>query len=139
MAYVDLNPIRAGIAKTPEKSEFTSVYERIKAMRVDAALSQQACAAIPLRAFTDQLEESEKAIPYALRDYLALVDWSGRLIRKDKRGAIGATLPPILSRLGIKAPSVDIPPWTRINLTASRSKAPSVDTHRFDCEQISSI
>jgi len=108
MAYVDLNPIRAGIAKTPEEAEFTSIYDRIRAMRVDAKLPEERRAVIPLRAFSDEVERSESAIPYTLRDYLSLVDWSGRLIREDKRGAIDVALPPILKRLGIESDSWEL-------------------------------
>jgi REP element-mobilizing transposase RayT len=101
MAYVDLNPIRAGIATTPEASDFTSVCERIKrsaALERNGA-SESSLAEVPLRLFSDGA--STDAIPYSLRDYLALVDWSGRAIRAGKRGFIDADLPPILKRLGI--------------------------------------
>ena len=39
-AYVDLNPVRAGVAEVPEESQYTSVYERVqaeKASRKDKA------------------------------------------------------------------------------------------------------
>jgi hypothetical protein len=43
----------------------------------------------------------ERAIPYEIRDYLELVDWSGRAVVEGKRGSIPENLPPILERLKI--------------------------------------
>ncbi|MGB5278949.1 MAG: transposase, partial [Gammaproteobacteria bacterium] len=38
-------------------------------------------------------------LPFWLADYIELVDWSGRLLLADKRGAIPEELPEILNRL----------------------------------------
>ena len=35
-------------------------------------------------------------------EYLELVDWAGRAVRDDKRGAIPQSLAPILTRLGLE-------------------------------------
>ena len=44
-----------------------------------------------------------KGLPFRLNDYLELVDWTGRILRDDKRGAIPDSLPPILERLNMDA------------------------------------
>ena len=101
MAYVDLNPIRAGIVKTPEESEFTSVYQRIQQLHLSSSKQSGDASSVRLRPFADQTQTKNIAIPYSSLDYLQLIDWSGRAIRQDKRGHIDARLPPILSRLNI--------------------------------------
>jgi REP element-mobilizing transposase RayT len=92
MAYVDLNPIRAGIAKTPEDSEFTSIYQRIQQFKYSAKLSSQRRSSaqphIPLKRFAEPADRTIDGIPYISTDYLQLVDWTGRCIREDKRGFI---------------------------------------------------
>ena len=90
MAYVDLNPIRAGLAQTLETSEYTSVQERIKDPNPSS-----------LSLFRDQ-SETDGNIPFRFQDYLTFVDWSGRAIRADKPGYIPPHAPPILERLGMK-------------------------------------
>jgi hypothetical protein len=92
MAYVDLNPIRAAIAMTPEQSEYTSIQERIKHPDNDY-----------LAPFSEQTHD---AMPFKLKDYLELVDWGGREVRRNKRGYIQTSTPPILERLNMKASPV---------------------------------
>ncbi len=92
MAYVDLNPIRAAMAKTPEQSDYTSIQERI--LRPEDSI---------LRSFAPQ---DEDGIPFSLKDYLELVDWGGREVKRYKRGYIPADAPPILTRLRMDAAPV---------------------------------
>jgi REP element-mobilizing transposase RayT len=97
LAYVDLNPIRAGMAETPEASDHTSIQERIQAAL--AGNAEQPSHLLPFAG--NPREEMPKGLPFRLEDYLELVDWTGRILRDDKRGAIPAHLPPILERLQI--------------------------------------
>ncbi len=44
-----------------------------------------------------------EGLPFELEDYLELVDYTARVTREDKRGAMDCAVPPILKRLQIKA------------------------------------
>ena len=112
MVYVDLNPIRAGIETSPETSDYTSIQERIRPIfsLKQAVKNQLNCGDLldfktalkPLLHFEDgETNQTRTGILFSFRDYLELVDWTGRMIRSDKRGYINNALPPILSRLQI--------------------------------------
>ena len=45
--------------------------------------------------------QESKCIPMDKLAYITLVDWTGRCIREDKRGAIPPHLAPILDRIGM--------------------------------------
>ena len=100
MAYVDLNPVRAGVATMPEDSDYTSLQERI--IQWGRAKSQgekqQPARLKPLQA---RGYAPKTSIAFSITDYFELVDWTGRAIRDDKRGAINTSLPSIMQRLGI--------------------------------------
>ena len=110
MAYVDLNPIRAGMAETPETSEYTSLYERIQSPDTVSRNSEESNNAdirhspshlLPFSG-NEQPDAPDSALPFDFLDYLSLVDWTGRAVREDKRGAIPEDLAPILLRLGVE-------------------------------------
>ena len=107
MSYVDLNPIRAGIASMPEDSEYTSIYARIRSKAVrtlthhNTGVESQSQTTPTLLQFRSPSTPDEMVLPFYLTDYLTLVDWTGRAIREDKCGSIPDDLPPIVNRLGI--------------------------------------
>ena len=135
MAYVDLNPIRAKVAETPETSRLTSVHDRImarqahrianglaKAARPDAPPPNATPAAprpgpehglwiAPIAACTPTSDQARALSPCSLTldTYLELVDQTGGIVRSGKRGAISDHLAPILARLDI-----DAEVWVRI-------------------------
>ncbi len=120
MAYVDLNPIRAGIAETPKQSDFTSIQERIKSYQAESVeitpadnLQQDYSRTAENATYTSNMSpllldfignerhDQPKGITYSIEDYLQLVDWTGRAIADGKRGAIPSELPPIFNRLKV--------------------------------------
>jgi len=96
---------RAGMAATLEESDFTTIQQRLRELTIEDALGKTEtikAPQIPLMPLTPQsLDPHPNAIGFSLRDYLELVDWAGRAVREDKRGAIDGNAPPILERLNL--------------------------------------
>ncbi len=91
MAYVDLNPVRAGLVDRLDASRHTSVLKRLQRVSVDAdslTLPTTTVSGVPLVA----------CLP--LTDYLQLVDWTGRQLAPGKRGVIRGPAPACLRSLG---------------------------------------
>jgi REP element-mobilizing transposase RayT len=104
LAYVDLNPVRAKMAKTPEESEHTSIKQRAEKAKTAHTVNhpnQQVKDLIPF--VGNPRNDMPHGLPFKLTDYLELVELTGRVIREDKRGYIENNLPPILQRLGIES------------------------------------
>ncbi|WP_444959634.1 transposase [Microbulbifer sp. VVAC002] len=128
MAYVDLNPVRTNMAKTPEDSGYTSIQQRIRA----AISGDQPKSLLPF--VGGERLNMPKGLPFQLDHYLELVDWSGRHLDPRKRGAITENTPPILDRLGISSKH-----WLYLNRNfESRFKGlvGSVETVRQACTRL---
>lgn len=112
MSYVDLNPIRAGIAASLEQSDFTSIQQRISdasersdggdplEMKHATRRSASLPALVPFAAA--EPTANEDALPVGLSDYVDILTATGAALRSRDPGvsipqAVGRTL----ERLGI--------------------------------------
>ena len=98
MAYVDLNPIRAKMANTPETAKHTSIKKRLYAVK------NGWCQPASLLPFVgNHRQNMPKGIAYHLKDYCDLVDMTGRCIRESKADDLDGKQSPILDRLGLSS------------------------------------
>ena len=96
--YIDLNPVRAGLALTPETSDYTSFKKRLDALHLPGSVSADWL--YPFRKDSTHAQKQQKdCLPFTMKEYMELLDETGRVARPDKPGKIAKHLPPILERL----------------------------------------
>lgn len=100
--YVDLNPIRAGIADTPEESDHTSIKQRLNAYQ-----NNEQCKGLFPFAGNYQ-KHMPMGLPCTAEDYFDLVDMTARQQRPGKSSTMNNSLSPILHRLGISTKNWNI-------------------------------
>lgn len=123
-AYIDLNPVAAGIAESPEKSRHTSIRQRVKHVRAKGKIDVLKAARlgsvagskaagnieqdhwlVPIedrRSHTHSKTKSKREgmlVTFSLGSYLLLVDYTGRLYRNNK-ARMSAGLSEVFDRLG---------------------------------------
>ena len=119
MVYVDLNPIRAALASTPEDSDFTSIQQRIREWYGaypgnpdvgNGFIRKELEPSTPIH--PDSVSEAGWLCPIQSdahgggllqmteMEYFDLVDRSGRILKSPQHGAIDSGLIPILLRFG---------------------------------------
>jgi hypothetical protein len=91
MAYIDLNPIRAGTSTRLEDSDHTNAQQRIDRAKRDPAMLTQSL--LPTSG------SLLRCLPIRAGDYLELVDWTGRQLREGKRGTTRKDAPLVLQSL----------------------------------------
>lgn len=115
--YIDLNPIRANLALTPESSDYTSVQCQIESEQMQEMFADIDPRLLPdsfmppIEIVDDGSGERCSKLPTRISDfgflsmsskeYLISLDIAGRILDPDKRGAIPSDLPPIFKRLNL--------------------------------------
>jgi hypothetical protein len=122
--YIDLNPVAAKIATTPETSDYTSIKQRVEHVEAQGKTAELEAAengSVAGSRAAGGLEEALWLCPiedrrgldstregmmqgFPLGSYVKLVDYTGRLFRKGK-ASISAELASIFERLGCSAQS----------------------------------
>ena len=122
-AYIDLNPVAAGIAEVPEASAHTSIKQRVEhvkeqgrtedlnAAQAGSVAGSTAAAGLEEGLWLCPIEDRRRLDSsregmlegFSLGNYVLLVEYTGRLFREGKAGLISGELAGVFERLGSNA------------------------------------
>ena len=100
MAYVDLNPVRAKITDKLEKSNNTSIKKRLKTLKAINSIDVQKHLDASISALTAQ--SRERMLPINLKDYIELVEWTGKSIVHPNKASIPPHICSSLQQLNLQ-------------------------------------
>jgi len=95
MAYVDLNPIRAGIVQELQVSLYTSIRKRLDDLPLKPELLAQ-----PIQPMAGSVES--RAVNIKLQDYVELVEWAGKSIVHPNKAKMPAHINTLLSAMNLQ-------------------------------------
>lgn len=95
MAYVDLNPIRAGIVEELQYSLHTSIKKRIENLKTNNSLINK-----NIKPFASS--SNHQSINIKLNDYIELVEWAGRSIVHPNKAKMPAHINSLLSSFNLQ-------------------------------------
>jgi len=93
MAYVDLNPIRAKMSKTLQDSDHTSIQKRVEKL-TEEELKQS------VKALAGEVKN--RTMVLNLKDYIELVEWSGKSIAYPNKAKMPAHIQSTLAHLNLQ-------------------------------------
>lgn len=109
MAYVDLNPVRAGLATSPEESDFTSIRQRLdKCIREPAEMTR------PVDAIAGA--SNNEALSLNLGEYLDLLHWTARQSESRLDSSTASRMP-----IGVRSGNCSESHWIRLTSSLERT------------------
>jgi len=101
MSYVDLNPVRAGVAARLEQAHFTSIQQRLQ-LATDPTSEPSGAAPPDLMPFADQVcDPHAPQLPMGFDDYVELLQWTGRSVVRG-RAPLRGPAPVAMARLAVQ-------------------------------------
>lgn len=106
MVYVDLNPVRSGMASTPAESDFTSIRRRLSIIQNHAPHNDSFDQASELLEFQGlPTRKRSSGLPFRFKDYVELLNWNAQIVRskqQSKAKFMSSPQPALIAHLDIE-------------------------------------